>query len=145
MSAMSDSLENRLIDFLFRGQSFPPPSALFLALFTSAPTDAGGGVEVTGGSYARVSIPGALASWSGTQGAGTTQPSSGTSGQISNNNLITFPAPSATWGVLTHWALFDAATGGTQLAQGALTTPKTVNAGDAAPSFAQGAFVIVAA
>jgi hypothetical protein len=138
MGAKSDYLENKIIDWLFRGQTYTPPATIYVGLLTSAPTDAGGGTEVSGGSYARVGVSGGLTNWSGTQGAGTTTASTGTSGTTSNNAAITFPAPTANWGTVTHFALYDAASGGNMLYYAALTTPKTINNGDAAPSFAAG-------
>lgn len=137
--ALSDYLENKLVDFLFRAQSFSAPGTVYVALFTSAPNDTGGGAEVSGGSYARVAVTSSLANWAGTQSAGSTSASSGTSGQTSNNAKVTFPAPTANWGSVTHWGIFDAATGGNLLIYAALTTAKTINSGDAAPSFGVGA------
>lgn len=63
MTAATDSLENRTLDHRFRGQPDTPAATLYLALFTSATTDAGGGTEVTGNGYARVAIPCTLAAW----------------------------------------------------------------------------------
>lgn len=138
----SDYLENKFIDWLLRGQSFTAPTNVYVALFTAAPSDAGGGTEVSGGSYARVQVASALANWAGTQGAGTTAASSGTGGQTSNNGAVTFPAPTANWGVVTHFGIFDASSGGNLLYWAPLTVSKTVNNGDAAPSFAAGALTI---
>jgi hypothetical protein len=140
MGAMSDYLENKLIDHTFRGVSYTAPSGLYVALFTAAPSDSGGGTEVSGGSYARVNLAPSTANWASTGGAGTTtNPSAGTSGTTSNNSAITFAAPTANWGVITHVGVFDASTSGNLLFWTALTTSKTVNNGDAAPSFAAGA------
>ena len=139
MGAKSDYLENKLIDWFLRGQAFTPPATVYVALFTAAPSDSGGGTEVTGGSYARVAVTSSLANWAGTQGAGTTVASTGTGGTTSNNNTITFPAPTANWGTVTHFALFDASTSGNMLVWSALGTSKTINNGDAAPSFAAAA------
>lgn len=145
MAGMSDYLENKLVDFLFRGQSLSNPT-IYVALFTAAPSDSGGGTEVSGGSYARVKAAAgagqALADWAGTQSAGSTTASSGTGGQTSNNAAVTFPAPTANWGTITHFAIFDASTSGNLLFWAALTTSKTVNNGDAAPSFAIGALTV---
>jgi hypothetical protein len=135
MSAMSDYLENKLVDHIFRAQSFSAPATLYVALFTAAPSDSGGGTEVSGGSYARVSVTSALANWAGTQSAGSTTASSGTGGATSNNGAITFPSPTANWGTVTHFGIFDAASSGNLLFHGALTASKTINSGDAAPSF----------
>ena len=135
MTAMTNYLENALVDQLLRGQTYTFPATLYIALFTAAPTDTGGGTEVSGGSYARYSIACSLTNWAGTQGAGTTAASSGTSGTTSNNITITFPAPTANWGTVTSFAIFDQLTGGNMLLYGNLTSSKTVNNGDAAPSF----------
>lgn len=135
MAALSNYLENNIIDYILRGQTFTPPSTLYVGLFTAAPSDTGGGTEVAGGSYARVSIASSMVNWAGTQGAGTTTASSGTSGTTSNNIVISFPTPTANWGTITHVALFDASTSGNMIIYGALSTSKTVNNGDAAPSF----------
>jgi hypothetical protein len=104
--------------------------------------DAGSGTEVTGGSYARVAVTANLTNFSGTQSTGSTTASSGTSGTSSNNNAITFPAPTANWGTCTGWRMWDAASGGNAWVYSALTVAKTVNNGDAAPSFAAAALTI---
>jgi hypothetical protein len=139
----SDYLANKLIDFLFRGQAYSFPATMYAALFTAAPTGAGGGAEVpTGSGYARVGIAGTLAAWSGTQGAGTTVASSGTSGRISNNAAVTFGAPTASWGRVTHDGLYDAATLGNLLFYAPLANAKDIYAGGAAPSFDAGSWAI---
>jgi hypothetical protein len=130
MSAMSDYLENKLIDQLFRGQAAPTTTTLYVGLLTAAPSDTGGGTEVSGGLYARVSVGSSLANWAGTQSAGSTVASSGTGGQTSNNAAITFPTPSAGWGTVTHFGIYDAASGGNLLFWGALTIAKTINQAD---------------
>lgn len=149
MAALSDFLENKLIDWLLRGQAIgitgataaagTGPATVYVALFTATPADAGGGTEVSGGSYARVAVTSGLSAWAGTQSAGSTTASSGTSGTTSNNATITFPSPTANWGVVTSIGVFDASSGGNLLFYGALTTNKTINNGDAAPSFAPAA------
>jgi hypothetical protein len=91
MAGLSDKLENAFIDWFFRAQAIgitgasagagTGPADLYVGLLTAAPSDAGGGTEVSGGSYARVTVISALTAWAGTQGAGTTTASSGTGGQ----------------------------------------------------------------
>lgn len=145
MAAMTDFMENKLVDFLFRGQALgitgataaagTGPATLFVGLLTAAPTDALAGTEVTGGAYARVSVTSSLANWAGTQAAASTVASSGATGTTSNNAALTFPAPTAAWGVVTHVGIYDAATAGNLLLFTALTTSKTINNGDAAPVF----------
>jgi len=133
MSAMSDYLENKLVDHIFRGQSFTPP-VLYVGLLTAAPSDAGGGTEVSGNNYARVKAAAgasqALADWAGTQSTGSTAASSGTGGATSNNAAVNFPTPSGNWGTVTHFGLYDAATAGNLLFHGALTIAKTINQAD---------------
>ena len=150
MAAMSDFLENKFLDFFFRGQALgvtgataaagTGPTALFFALLTATPSDAGGGTEVTGGSYTRISVTSSLVNWAGTQAAASTVASSGTNGTTSNNATIAFPAPTANWGSIVAFGIYDALTVGNLLFWGLLTTPKTVNSGDAAPTFAAAAF-----
>lgn len=142
MAAMSDYLENKLIDQIFRGQAFTFPATLYVGLLTAAPSDTGGGTEVTGGSYARVGVTASLTNFAGTQSAGSTTASSGTGGTTSNNASITFPAPTANWGSVTHFGIYDAASAGNLLFYGSLGTAKTVNNGDAAPSFAAAALSV---
>lgn len=132
---LADYLENKLIDFLLRAQPFSAPATVYVGLFTAAPTDAGGGVEVSGGSYARGSLACSLVNFAGTQGVGTTAVSSGTSGATSNNAPVVFPTPSANWGTVTHFGVFDAPTTGNLLFYGTLSTSRTINNGDGAPSF----------
>ena len=139
MSAMSDYLENQVADHIFRSATFPKPSGLFFGLLVAAPSDSGGGTEVSGGSYARVAVSPSNASFNGTHGS-TTGASTGTSGNISNAVAITFPIPTANWGVVSHFGVYDASSGGSLLFHGALANSKTVNNGDAAPSFPPGAF-----
>lgn len=140
MTAMSNYLENKIVDHVLRGQNYTPPSTVYFALLTAAPSDTGGGTEVTGGAYARVAVTTSLANFAGTQSAGSTTASSGTGGTTSNNSTITFPAPTANWGTVTHVAIYDASTSGNLLIYTALTTSKTINNGDTAPSFAAGQF-----
>ena len=133
MASMSDYLEVEIIKHIFRTGSFTKPTALYIALFTAAPSDAGGGTEVTGGSYARVNRPPLDANWDAT---------SGTNGLTANTAVITFPTPTADWGIITHMGIFDAITSGNLLFHGALTASKTVNNGDAAPTYPASALTI---
>lgn len=129
MSAMSNYLENELVKHIFRTGSFTKPTALYVALYTSGPSDSGGGTEVSGGSYARAQLDPSDSNWAAT---------SGSDGKTSNSVAITFPSPTANWGTVSHFGIFDASSSGNLLFHGSLTTSKTVNNGDAAPSFAIG-------
>jgi len=106
-----------------------PKRPMYVALLTAAPTDAGGGTEVVGGSYARVAYQPIDANW--------TAPTS--AGDASNKLAVTFPTPSANWGQVVAFGIYDRLTGGNLLWYAGLTEPVTVNNGDAAPSFAIGA------
>jgi hypothetical protein len=152
MAAMSDFLENKIVDFIFRGQALgitgasatagSGPTNLYVGLYTVNPSDTGGGTEVSGAGYTRVTISSSLANWAGTQAAASTVASSGNTGTTSNNGAITFGTPGANWGSITGFGIFDAVTAGNLLIWGALTTPKTVNNGDAAPAFSPAALSI---
>lgn len=133
MSAMSDYFEDAIKEW-FRGTAFPAATgSVYVALFTAAPSDSGGGTEVSGNAYARQALSKAAGSW--TAGAAG-------SGQISNTSAITFPtATPAAWGTITHFAIFDASTSGNMILWGVLTASKTVNAGDTF-QFAAGQLVI---
>jgi hypothetical protein len=141
MAAFSDYLENNLVDFLMRAQAFSPGTARYVALFTAAPSDSGGGTEVSGGSYARVNHAASTTNWTNTQNSGTGA-SSGTGGATQNASTITFPTPTANWGIITHVGIFDASSGGNLLYHGVLTASKTVNNGDPAPTFPAGSIVL---
>jgi hypothetical protein len=139
---MSDFLENKLCDLVFRNRSYSPPTGIYIALFTASPTDANSGTEVTGGSYARVQVGPSDVTWTATQGGTPASASSGTGGNTSNASTITFPTPSANWGVVTHFGIYDASTSGNLLIWGALSNGKTVNNGDPAPTFSANALSI---
>lgn len=138
MAALSNYMENKAIDYFFRGQAFPTISTLYFALFTTSPTDVGGGTEVSGGSYARVAVTASMGNFAGTQGAGTTTVSTGSSGTTTNNVDILFPSPTANWGTVLAMAVFDAATGGNMLVWGPISPAKTINSGDMPPKFSAG-------
>jgi hypothetical protein len=87
-----------------------------------------------------VQVSAAFGSFEGTGGETTATDSAGTGGATQNIGAITFPAPTANWGVASHMGSFDAASSGNLLYYGALTTPKTINNGDAAPNYPAGAF-----
>lgn len=117
------------------------------AAFTeqSSALDAGTAlVEPSGGSYARVAITASLANWSGTQSAGSTGASSGTSGQSSNNAAINFPTPTADWTSGTvriwGWAEYDASSSGNCWEWGPMTAVQAAMTGQSV-SFAAGALV----
>lgn len=130
MASMTDYLENKLADHLFRTTTYSQPSTLYIGLYTAAPSDTGGGTEVSGNAYARVACNPSNSNWTGTHG-NTTGASSGTGGQVTNAADVTFPTPTPSgWGTVTHFGIFDASTSGNLLFHAALTSSKTINAGD---------------
>lgn len=114
MAEMSNYLENALIDATLRATTYTSPTTVYVALFTTDPTDANTGVEVSGGSYARTAV---------TFGA----PSNGVA---TNNNAVTFPTASGSWGTVTHIGIMDASTSGNLLYHTELDTPKTITTND---------------
>lgn len=143
MQSFSNYLRNKIVDHTLRGLPYAPPAQLWVRLYTTATSDNGGGTEVTGGGYAPVSIPCTTTAWAGTQGAGSTAASAGTTGLTSNNVVVNLPLPSADWGPeVTHWALWDAQAGGNMHFHGALAESKTIIAG-APLSFQAGAIQII--
>ena len=112
--SFSNFLELEVLDHVFRNSAYTAPSTIYVALFTAAPNDAGGGTEVSGNGYARQSMAFSAAS----------------SGSISNSGSVEFPTATGSQGTITHMGLFDASSGGNLLAYGALTASKAVDSGD---------------
>jgi len=105
--------ETEVLEWLLTNTAVTRPTAWYVGLFTAAPGEAGGGTEVSGGSYARESatftVSGATAS---------------------NSANIEFTEATASWGTITHVAIFDAVSGGNMLAYASLTTSKAIDTGD---------------
>ena len=120
MSSFSDYLEDTLGNVILRGQSYTG-GTVYAALFTSDPTDANTGNELTDSGYARQQVHNTSVS------DGFTAPSNGAT---SNANVVTFPAIVDNQVIVTHWALFDASTGGNMLYHAPLTNPKTLDPSD---------------
>jgi hypothetical protein len=116
MAALSDHAENLLLNFLMTTGTATRPTNWYLALYTAAPNDAGGGTEVSGNGYSRQSV-----SW---------DTASGTGGTTSNSGAVTFTASGGNFGNVTHIGIFDASSGGNLLWHGAMAAAKQVNAGD---------------
>jgi hypothetical protein len=141
MANMSNYLENKLIDHIFRGVQYTMPTTLAFGLMTATPSDPGGGTEVSGGGYARVALNPSTTNWQDTAG-GTAATSSGTTGTTKNNADVTFPTPSADWGQIVGMGLYDSSTAGAGnlLFWSPLANAKNINNGDPAPKFATAAF-----
>lgn len=129
--AWTDYAENKIADAVLRGQALGAPATFYIRLNTTSCSDSASGTEVTGTGYARVAVTSSLANWAGTQSAGSTTASTGTSGTTSNNNAITFPTPGAGgWGTVTSVEWMDAASAGNSWICIGLTIAKTINQGD---------------
>jgi hypothetical protein len=116
MAEMSNYLENALLNGTLNGTTYTAPSTIYVALYTSDPTDANSGTEVSGGSYARTSVTFATAS--------------GTSGNVLSNADCTFPQATGSWGTVGWIGLMDASTSGNLLYHTALDASKTIDTGD---------------
>jgi len=114
MSAMSDYLENEILDHILGTGAYTMPSNVYVGLSTGSFNDDNSGAELTGNGYARVAI---------TFGAAA-------SAVASNNAAVEFPAASGSWGTVSHFGLFDASSSGNLLIHGALTASKVIDTGD---------------
>ena len=116
MAEFSNYLENALINAVLRNTAYTSPTTVYVSLYTSDPTDADTGTEVStvGTSYARTAV---------TFGA----PSNGVT---TNSADVTFPTATASFGTVTHIGIHDASTGGNLLFHTPLDTSKTIDSGD---------------
>lgn len=117
----SDYLENKLLDHVLGNVAYSAPATVHVALYTTAPTDAGGGVEVSGGSYVRKAVTNNLTNWPEAAG-----------GAKANGTEIAFPVATADWGKVVAFAILDAESAGNFLYWGDLAAEKTVKDGDTA-------------
>jgi hypothetical protein len=117
----SDYLENKLLDHVLGNAAYTAPATVYIALYTTAPTDAGGGTEVSGGSYARKDVTNNSTNWPAASG-----------GAKSNGTEITFATATADWGTVVAFGIFDQLTSGNLLYWATLTTSKSILNGDTA-------------
>ena len=127
MTAFTNYAETQIINHIFRTASFTKPTTLNLALFTAVGDgEAATVTELTGNGYVRVACNPLDANWSApVSGNGTTH----------NVNVITFPAATADWGIITHFGIYDASTAGNLLIYAPLTIARNITNGST-PSFA---------
>lgn len=116
MAALSDHAEALLLNWLMTTGSATRPTNWYVALYTAAPSDSGGGTEVSGNGYSRQSVTFGAASSPG--------------GTTSNTNAVSFTAAGGNFGTVTHIGIFDNSSGGNLLWHGSMTASKTVNDGD---------------
>ena len=114
MSAMSDYLENEILDHILSVGSYTMPTNVYVGLSTGSFADDNSGTEITGNNYARV-----VASFG-----------AAASGTASNDAAIEFAAATGSWGSISHFGIFDASSSGNLLIHGAFTTAKTIASGD---------------
>jgi hypothetical protein len=110
----SNYLEAQLLNHVLRATPYSSPSAVYVALFTVAPTESGGGTEVSGGSYARQTVTF----------------SSPAPDSVSNVADVTFPIATGDWGDIEAFALMDQPSSGNMLYFANLTAPRTVATAD---------------
>jgi len=111
--SFSNTFETRVLTWVFTNSSATRPTAWFVALYTGAPNDAGGGTEVSGGAYARQAVTFSVSGDTAT-----------------NTGAVEYPTATAGYGTVTHVGVFDASTGGNLIAYAALTASKTIDTGD---------------
>ena len=116
MSGFSDYLEDKVLEHVFGGNAFTAPSTLYVALYTVAPSDTGGGTEVSGGAYARQT---------GTFTVSGTNPTT-----ASNTAAIEYPTATANYGTVVAVGILDASSSGNLLAYSTLDSSKVVSSGD---------------
>lgn len=129
MAGKSDYLELKMLDHVLGKTTYTAPSTLYVALFTSAPTDAGGGTEVATGSYARAAVTNDTAKFPNASG-----------GAKSNADDVIFATASASWGTVVAVGIYDASTAGNLLFWTNLATPINVPNGG---TFSFGATTLV--
>jgi len=122
----SDFLENELLDHVLGNAAYSAPATIYVALYTVTPSDAGGGTEATGGSYARKAVTNNATNWPAAAG-----------GAKANGTLIEFVEATADWGEVVAFGLFDALSGGNLMYWGPISPSKTVSSGDT-PKFKAG-------
>ncbi len=116
MAGLSNYAEDLVLDWLFTAASATRPTTWYVALYTVAPGEGGGGTEVSGGSYVRQSVSFTVSGTAPTQAA--------------NSAAVEFPTATASWGTVVAAAIYDASTSGNMLAFANLTTSKAIDSGD---------------
>ena len=122
MGALSHIMGAELDNYIFNNVVPTKRNTLYIGLYKSSPARSGGGVEVTGGSYARVPLVSGSTSWE----------YSVSSPGVQNKRKIQWANPTADWGTVTHVGIFGSATGSDMLFFGQLSAPITVKNGDGA-------------
>ena len=120
MSA-SDYLELELLDHVLGGADYARPATVYVALYSAAPTDTGGGTELTTGTapgYARIAITNNATNFP----AATTNSTTGKGEKkLAVAHSSAANSGGSDWPTIVAWAIFDTSTGGNMLARGAVS------------------------
>lgn len=120
MAQASNYLEEKFLTGLLGGSNVTFSGKPYIALMKTAPSDSGGGTEVTGTNYSRVQVG----------GTGQGDFSVGATGTATNTSAFTFTDAGSDWGTVTHIALYDSATGGNMLLYATLNASANIQNGD---------------
>lgn len=110
--SFSNTYETIVLKFAFNADSVTRPTSWYLGLFTSNPGE-GGGTEISGNGYTRKAVTFTVSGDTAT-----------------NSGAVEFDVATGSWGTISHVAVFDASSGGAQIAYAALTTAKAIDTGD---------------
>ncbi len=113
--ALTDTFENRILNWLLTTNSATRPTSWYVGLYASGnqPSDSASGTELSGNGYARQSV-----SFSVTGNAGT------------NSGTVSFPTATGSWGTITYAGIFDASSGGNLIAYAQLGASKVIDTND---------------
>ena len=100
MSALSNDLENKLLDHLLGVAEYTPPLALSFALFPGDPGEDGLGDEINGGGYSRATLENSLVNF-GIINDGSVK------NTVANKVSILFGESTESWGRVTHWGCYS--------------------------------------
>jgi hypothetical protein len=141
---LTNLAERKVLDVLFGGTALTAFTPMFLGLTTDAAgvTNAKNGgtfTEVSGGSYARLSIANTIAT--GTWAAATGTAAALATKAMGATAVWTFVTPTGSWGTVNGFFIADAVTAGNIWYYDDLTTPQTISSGNTV-SFANGTVTI---
>lgn len=125
MAGASTYTKNNILKALLQGTALPLPAGTYISLHTADPGATGANEATTAAWPAYVRRK---AEASGAMGSGWTTPTAGVS---TNTNQLTYPAnDGASIVTVTHFAIWDALSGGNCLDSAALTTSRALAVGD---------------
>jgi hypothetical protein len=116
MGSKTNFLENKFLNHVLTNTVYTPPITIYIGLFTVAPTEFGGGTEVSTSGTGYVRQSGAFLT--------------AVDGYTYNTNVMSFGPAISAWGEIVAFALFDLVSGGNMLFYGDVTTHKTIDVDD---------------